>query len=126
VSGAAPALRREDLPDGTVRIWFSAPILYHTEPKGFVDLRPPTAGERWDLGEPLSFIYNGEGLGTPYVDRPVLKQWIGLLMVGHDIDMLGRERDLALAQLIEEAVLDFFANARRRSRLASAPSQAPA
>lgn len=117
------APRREDLPDGTVRIWFAAPILLHTEPKGFVDLRPPTAGERWDLGEPISHVY-GDGAISPWVDRLVLRQWIAKLMVGHDADVIARERDVGLGILIEEAILDFFAKARTRLKAASAPSQA--
>ncbi|MET3892782.1 hypothetical protein ABIE41_003858 [Bosea sp. OAE506] len=119
------APRREDLPDGTVRIWFATPILLHAEPKGFVDLRPPTAGEVWELGDPRAYIFNDAGLGTPYVDRPLLRQWIPRLMVGHDADILGRERDAGLGLLIEEAVLDFFANARKRSKPASEPSPKP-
>jgi hypothetical protein len=126
VTDSAPAPRREDLPDGSVRIVFAAPILYHTEPKGFVDLRPPTAGEVWEMGDPRQFIFNDAGLGTPYTDRALLRQWIGKLMVGHDADMIARERDAALGILIEEAVLDFFAKARRRSKAASAPSPAQA
>lgn len=124
MSGAAlagsPAPRREDLPDGSVRIWFAAPILFHTEPKSFLDLRPPTAGEVWELGDPLSHVY-GDGAVTPYVDRGLLLRWLGKLIVGHDVDIVGRERDAGLGLMIEEAVLDFFATARKRSRAASAP-----
>lgn len=130
MSGAAlagsPAPRREDLPDGSVRIWFAAPILFHTEPKSFLDLRPPTAGEVWELGDPRQFIFNDTGLGAPYTDRPLLRQWIGRLMVGHDADIVARDRDAALGILIEEATLDFFAKARKRSRPASEPSPQPA
>lgn len=126
MSAPAPAPRREDRPDGSVRIWFAAPILYHAVPKGFLDLRPPTAGEIWELGDPCAFIYSEGGLGTPYTDRPLLKQWIARLMVEHDIDMVGRENDAGLGLLIEEAVLDFFAKARKRSKAASAPSPVPA
>lgn len=126
MSAAAPAPRREDMPDGTVRIWFSAPILLHDEPKGFLDLRQPTAGEIWELGDPRAFIYDEHGLGTPWTDRELLRKWIARLMTGHDPDIVGRERDAGLGLLIEEAVLDFFAKARRRSKAASAPSQAPA
>lgn len=123
MSGAAPAPRREDLPDGSVRIVFAAPIILHGEAKGHVDLRPPTAGERWDIGEPISHVY-GDGAVTPWVDRAVLRKWIDLLMVGHDADVIARERDAALGILIEEAVLDFFAKARKRLMAASALSSA--
>lgn len=126
MSGEAPSPRREDLPDGSVRIVFAAPIVLHGEAKGFVDLRPPTAGEVWDLGDPRAFIYNEAGLGTPYTDRTLLRQWIAKLMVGHDADIIARERDAALGLLIEEAVLDFFARARRRSKAESAPLPVPA
>lgn len=115
-----PAPRREDLPDGTIRIWFGAPILLHAEPKGFLDLRPPTAGEVWELGDPLSHVY-GDGAVTPYVDRALLLRWIGKLMIGHDVDIVAREPDAGLGLMIEEAILDFFGTARKRSRAASAP-----
>jgi hypothetical protein len=125
VSPALPAPRREDLPDGSVRIWFAAPIVQFTEPKGSLVLRQPTAGEVWELGDPISHVF-GDGFATPYVDRPLLARWIGKLMTDHDADVVGRERDAALGLLIEEAILDFFTTARKRSRPASAPSPKPA
>lgn len=121
MSAAAP--RREDQPDGSVKIIFAAPILYHDESKGSLTLRPPKAGEIWDIGDPRSYIYNEAGLGTPYVDRERLRAWIGRLMVDHDSDLVGRNGDAALGLLIEEAVLDFFGSARRRLKPASALSQ---
>jgi len=126
VSGENPSPRREDRPDGSVRIWFATPILFHADPKAYVDLRPPTAGDVWDLGDPRGFLFNDAGLGTPYVDRSLLRQWIPRLMVDHDADIVSRERDAALGLLIEEAVLDFFAKARTRLKPASAPSPVPA
>lgn len=117
--------RREDLPDGTVRIWFAAPIVDMGQAKGSLLLRKPTAAERWELGDPRGFIYNEEGLGAPFVDRPMLNQWLRKLVTEIDFDVLGREPDLALSILIEEAVLDFFMNARRRLKPLSAPSPDP-
>lgn len=125
MSGEAPAPRREDLPDGSVRIWFSSPIFLHAEPKGFLTLRPPQVGERWEHGEPNAYVFNAEGLGTPYTDRPCLRGWIERLIVDHDIDIIGRSSDLALGLLIEEAVLGFFTNARKRLRTESARSPQP-
>ncbi|QEL26154.1 hypothetical protein FQV39_28750 [Bosea sp. F3-2] len=119
---AAPAPRREDLPDGSVRIFFAAPIVDHGQAKGHLTLRQPTAGEIWELGDPRGFIYDKGGLGTPYVDRPLLLQWIRKLITEHDADVVARERDPSLGLLIEEAVLDFFRNARMRLKPASAPS----
>lgn len=119
---SAPAPRREDQPDGSVRIFFAAPISDQGQAKGHLVLRQPTAGEVWELGDPRGFIYNDQGLGTPYVDRPLLLQWIRKLIVDHDSDVVARERDPALGMLIEEAVLDFFKNARMRLKPVSAPS----
>lgn len=114
--------RREDLPDGKVKITFATPIMLFEEAKRSVTLRPPTAGEIWEIGDPRSYIYNAEGLGTPYVDRARFKGWLSKLMVDHDADIIGFAGDAALGMLIEDVVLDFFQNARRRSSNASAPS----
>lgn len=118
--------KREELPDGKVRIAFAAPIMLFEEVKRSLTLRPPTAGEIWEIGDPRSYIYNEAGLGTPYVDRERLKAWIGKLMVDHDRDLIGMQGDAALGLMIEEAVLDFFSKARKRSRSGSAPSLQPA
>lgn len=101
-----PAPRREDLPDGTVRVIFASPILHFAEPKGAVTLRPPTVTEVWELGDPRSYLFNDAGQGVGYVDREKLRQWIARLIVDHDADIIGRERDVALGILIEEVVLD--------------------
>lgn len=114
--------RREDLPDGKVKITLAAPILDIDKPKRHLTLRPPTAGEIWEIGDPRSYIYNAEGLGTPYVDRGRLVNWIGRLMLDHDADIIGTMGNAALGLMIEEAVLDFFSNARKQSSNASAPS----
>lgn len=121
-----PTHRREDQPDGSAKIWFAAPILDIDKPKRFLILRQPRAGEIWDLGDPRSYIYNADGLGTPYVDRERLKKWIDRLMTEHDADVIGVMGDAALGMLIEETVLDFFTNARTQSKTASAPSLQPA
>ena len=118
----SPAPRREDLPDGQVRVFFSAPILYFTDAKGSVTFRPPSVSEVWEIGDPRSYIFNDAGLGTSYIDREKLRQWVGRLMVDHDADMIGREPDPALGMLIEEVVLGFFTSARKRLTNASAPS----
>lgn len=123
MSEAEMGPRREDLPDGKVKVTFAAPILFFDEAKRSVTLRPPTAGEIWEIGDPRSYIYNAEGLGTPYVDRGRFKGWLGKLMIDHDADMIGVAGDAALGMLIEDVVLDFFQNARRRSSAGSAPSQ---
>lgn len=120
---SAPAPRREDLPDGSVRIHFAAPIVgIGGAAASSLLLRPPTAGEFWEIGDPRGFIYNDQGLGTPYVDRPLLLQWIKKLITEHDAEIIARERDASLGMLIEEAVLDFFKNARTRLKPVSAPS----
>lgn len=113
--------RREDLPDGSVRIHFAAPILLHDEPKRFVTFRPPAVGEIWDYGDPLEFVVQ-DGAGTPYIDRKILRRWIELLMSDHDADIIGRERDPLLGMMIEDAVLGFFTTARTRLMVASGAS----
>ena len=117
--------RREDLPDGSVRIVFAAPILFHAEPRASLTLRAPTAGERWEIGDPRSYIENAAGLGMAYTDREMLVRWIRLLIVDHDFDFIARDRDLSLAILIEDVVLGFFTKARMRLRPPSAPSPDP-
>lgn len=120
---AAP--RREDQPDGSVRIVFAAPILFHAEPRSSLLLRQPTVGEVWELGDPRGIVYNEEGLGVPFTDREKMILWVKKLIVDHDFDFVARDRDLALAILIEEAVLDFFTKARTRLKPPSARSQKP-
>jgi hypothetical protein len=120
---SAPAPRREDQPDGSVKIIFAAPILDIDQPKKHLTLRPPTIAEFWEIGDPRHFVYSADGLGTPFTDRPTLKAWIGNLIEGHDPDIIGAQSDLALAMLIEGAVLDFFSNARTSLKTASAPLQ---
>lgn len=117
-----PAPRREDLPDGSVRIIFAAPILLHAEPKGHCDFRPPTVGELIDIGDPRNLVIGADRTATEYLDRITLRQWAGKLIVGHDFDIVSRERDLRLGLLIEGVLLGFFENARTWLRAASAPS----
>ncbi|TCR69691.1 hypothetical protein [Bosea sp. BK604] len=118
-----PVPRREDLADGSVRVYFAAPIPHGVEPKGFVTFRPPTAGEVLMHDDPKAYVYNADGLGTPYTDRAALWGWGQRLIEGHDLDVIGRERDPALGMLIADVILDFFLNARKRLKPASAPSQ---
>ena len=114
-------LRREDMPDGSVRIWFDKPILEHTDPKGFLTLRRPTVMEALDIGDPVTWVSDGsKALRT--VDRALLIQWFRALAVGHDADIVGREPDLALGLLIEETILDFFPKARKRLQPEPAPA----
>jgi len=113
---------REDLPDGSVRIVFAAPILHFAEPKRAATLRQPTVSELFEIGDPRTYLFNDAGQGVPYVDREKLMQWFSRLIVDHDADIIGRERDLALGMLIEEAILGFFLNARKQLTAVSAPS----
>lgn len=117
------APRSEDQPDGCVRVFFSAPIVgIGGEARPYVTIRAPSVREIWEVGDPRSLIFGEAGLATPYTDREKLQQWIGRLMVDHDADVIGRERDPALGMLIEEVVLGFFTSARKRLMPASAPS----
>lgn len=118
----AAAPRREDLPDGSVRIIFAAPILFHAEPKGHCHFRPPTVGELIDLGDPRSLVVGGDNMATEYIDRTILRQWAAKLIEGHDFDFIARERDLRLGVLIERALLGFFENARTWLKAGSALS----
>lgn len=118
--------RREDLPDGSVRVIFAKPILHFADPKGAVTFRQPTVSELWELGDPRSYLFDDAGHGLPYVDREKLQQWIARLIVDHDADIIGREPDVALGMLIEEVVLGFFTSARKRLMAVSAPSSAAA
>lgn len=122
MSAAALAPRRENLPDGSVRIWFAAPILFHAEPKGSCVFHPPNVGDWIDIGDPRSFVYNDEGVGTPYTDRATLRQWAKKLIEGHDFEVIARESDMRLAILIEDVLLGFFRNARNWLNAESAPS----
>lgn len=112
MSAAAP--RREDQPDGSVKIIFAAPILYHDEAKSALTLRPPTIREVWDIGDPVTLVFSESGAVISTVDRPSLAAWANRLIDGHDPDIIGAQRDVALGLLIEEAIVDFFRNARRR------------
>lgn len=118
-------MRIEDLPDGTVRIHFDAPILLIDQPKGFVDIRPPTVGEYLDIGDPLTWVFGPDGGGVPITDRGILRRWAAALVSGHSLDVLARESSLALAMAIEGAILGFFKSARTRLNAASAPPPAP-
>lgn len=115
------APRREDMPDGSVRIWFAAPILLHAEPKGFLTLRQPTVFDIIEIGDPVTWIFDAESNGVKVVERDKLKIWFSRLIDGHDADIVGRERDAALGVLIEDALLGFFPNARTRLKAVSAP-----
>lgn len=116
-----PTPRREDLPDGSVRIWFAAPIVDQGQAKSHCDFRAPTVGELIDIGDPRSLV-GMAGVATEYVDRQILRQWAAKLIVGHDFDVISRERDLRLGLLIEGALLGFFENARTWLQAGSAPS----
>lgn len=113
--------RREDLSDGSVRIHFAAPIMYFAEPKGSLVLRQPTVFDTIEIGDPLTWVFDAEGNGTKVVERDKLRLWFARLIDGHDADVVGRERDVTLGLLIEDAILGFFQSARTRLRAASAP-----
>jgi hypothetical protein len=117
--------RLEQLPDGSARIHFAAPILHHTEPKGFCTLRPPTSDEYLTHRDPSNWLTSGDAV-TPFVDGEIIRAYAKILMVDHDVDMVLRHAPLEVGLLIEEAILGFFRNARKRSKPASAPSSAPA
>jgi hypothetical protein len=121
MSTAPLAPRREDLPDGSVTIWFSAPILHHGDPKGSLVLRPPCVMDVVEIGDPVTWFFDSAGRGVQSLDRERLKLWFQRLIDGHDADMVGRERDTALGLLIEDAICGFFQNARMSLKPASAP-----
>lgn len=126
MSAEPVAPRREDLADGSVRIHFAAPILFHDEPRRFVTLRPPTVREVIEIGDPVTWVYSADGGATSVVERPILLRLVMALIVDHDFDFLAGSRDIALGLLLEEVVLGFFRNARTRLRAASAPSSGAA
>jgi len=116
------APRREEQPDGSVKIIFASPILFHDEAKGYLTLRQPTIREVWEIGDPVTWVFSEAGAVVSTVDRLALRSWVGRLIEGHDADLIGAHRDVALGLLIEEAVVDFFRSARRRLKPPSAPS----
>lgn len=117
--------RRETLADGSVRVHFTTPILHFDQARSFVTFRPPSVGEIWEFGDPIEFVVQ-DGAGTPYIDRKVLRRWIGLLMADHDADMIGLQRDPALGMVIEDVVLGFFTSVRTALINASAASSSAA
>lgn len=119
---SAPAPRREDQPDGSVKIIFAAPILDLDQPKKHLTLRPPTIREIWEIGDPLTYVFSDSGAVISTIDRPSLRAWASRLIEGHDADLIGEQRDVALGLLIEEAILGFFQSARRRLKPPSAGS----
>lgn len=123
-AASSPRPSRKDRPDGSVEITFAAPILYHDEAKGSLILRQPTIREVWDLGDPVTWVFSDAGAVVSTVDRPALRAWVGRLIEGHDADLIGAHQDVALALLIEDAVVDFFRSARRRLKPPSALSSA--
>lgn len=127
MSAGSPVLpRREDLPDGSVKIHFAAPILDIDQPKRHLTLRRPRAGEIWDIGDPVTWVFSEAGAVISTVDRPALRSWVGRLMEGHDPEIIGELGDIDLGLLIEDVIVDFFRSARRRLKPPSAPSSTPA
>lgn len=124
-AGSLASPRREDQPDGSVKITFAAPILFHAEPKSYLTLRRPFAGEIWDIGDPVTWVFSDSGAVVSTVDRPALRAWVYRLMEGHDPDIIGKLGDIDLGLLIEDVIVDFFRSARRRLKPPSAPSSAP-
>lgn len=118
---APPRPRREDQPDGSVKIVFAAPILYHAEARGHLTLRRPQAGEVWDLGDPVTWFVSDSGLAVRQIERPALREWVKRLIVDHDADVIAMLGDVALGLLIEDAVVDFFQSARTLLRQPPAP-----
>lgn len=119
MSPASP--RREDLPDGSVKIWFAAPILEHDTPRNHLVLRQPSVGEVWDIGDPVTWVFNDAGLVVSTVDRQSLRAWARKLITGHDADMIALQADVALGVLIEDVIVGFFRNARKRLTPPAAP-----
>lgn len=121
MSGVASQLPRcEEQPDGSIKVLLASPILYHTEPKREFTLRQPTIREVWDIGDPVTWVFSDAGAIVSTVDRPTISRWINLLIDGHDPDLIGDRSDVALALLIEDAVIGFFRNARKRLKSPSA------
>lgn len=121
-----PLPRRENQPDGSVKILFASPILDVGEPKMQLTLRRPRCGEIWDIGDPVTWVFSDAGAVISTVDRPALRAWVGRLIEGHDPDIIALHGDIDLGLLIEEVIVDFFRSARRRLKPPSAPSSTPA
>ena len=111
---ALPQVTVQTLADGRVRFVLPAPVLHHDKPVTSFNLRPPSIDEQLTHGDPVSWVAGG-GSATRVIDRDLLRRFFGLLIEGHDADMIGRVTDPRLGYLIEEALLGFFAKARTES-----------
>lgn len=109
-------MRLETLPEGGRRIYLDAPILLHDEPRMAITLRAPTFIEVMTMGDPQTIVIDGKGGGVTVTDRALLRQWFRLLLADHVAEMVEAKGTPALALLVEEAILDFFTEARRLSK----------
>lgn len=116
--------RRETLPDGTERIHFDAPILEIDTPRRHVDFRPPRVIEVLRFGDPATAVFGPDGTVMATIDRDLLMHWARTLMVGHDLDILGRECGVELGRMIEAVILGFFQKTPASSGGESVPSPA--
>lgn len=105
------ALRREDLPDGSVRIYLDVPIADMAEPKTTFVIRRPTIGEQMRLGDPLTWVVDDKA-SMPIIARDLVEHYARLLITGHDADVIFRTTNMRLGVMIEEIILGFFRNAR--------------
>lgn len=122
--------RIEHLPDGSARIHFAAPILFHDQPRVSCVFRPPTADEYLTHRDPATWLTSGDA-ASPFIDGDIVRAYARLLIVkdgpeSHDADMVLKRGSLDIGLLVEEAILGFFRNARKRSKPESAPPPAPA
>jgi hypothetical protein len=70
----------------------------------------------------------GDTAAISVVDRAALSAYARLLLTDHDLDVIGRERGehgMALADMLEDAILGFFRKARMSWRPKPAASSAP-
>lgn len=105
------SVKKEELPDGSVRLSFDAPILWGTEPKKDFVIRRPTIGEQMRLRDPLTWVLDGQA-SMPIINGDIVESYCRILIVGHDWEFLSRETNMALGMAIEETILGFFRNAR--------------
>ena len=88
-----------------------------------VILREPTLGDFMAFGEPVSFVQRGDSLYSVENDAAI-RSYLEACVLEPKTSAYLRNLGLADAMRVKEALLDFFATARRRLR-PPAPSSSP-
>lgn len=105
----------------TKTIQLTTPLVTHEGPVSAIELREPKARDFFTLGEPYSWVRPEGGQPVPVMIPETMLAYVERCMVKPGAEMLAQV-SLADALRLEDAIADFFGDARRAAFPVSATS----